>query len=147
MTTEHFDATDFVIGRMSPAEHKQAESHLAGCSQCQAAVSAVRQDQERASETLIALTDFAFRLLQGSVSMVGPFLRKVPFESTSTPDESSKLPKFEPLRVLQPRVARKAGQLIGRFGLVILLPCLLKKKNMVAYCLLTLNVLWKNFLV
>jgi sodium-dependent dicarboxylate transporter 2/3/5 len=121
MTTKHFEATDFVIGRMSPAERKHAETHLADCTQCQAAVSAVRQDQERATEPLIAFADFAFRLLLGSVSMVGPFLRQVPFESTSAPDESSKLPKFEPLRVLQPRVARKAGQLIGRFGLVLFL--------------------------
>ena len=38
-----------------------------------------------------------------------------------TQNESDKLPIFEPLRVLQPRVVRTAGRFIGRFGLVLLL--------------------------
>ena len=45
MSTEHLVATDYVTGRMSPSERKQADAHMADCSQCQAAVETVKQAQ------------------------------------------------------------------------------------------------------
>ena len=123
MKAEHLVAIDYVTGRMSPAERKQAEAHMADCSQCQAAVIAVKQAQvqQQADETLSALTNFAFRMWQGSVSILAPLLRRVPFEPTAKTSETDKLPTFEPLRVLQPRVVRTAKRFVGRFGLVLLL--------------------------
>ncbi|MBL6965725.1 MAG: DASS family sodium-coupled anion symporter [Anaerolineales bacterium] len=123
MSAEHLVAVDYVNGRMSPAERTQAEAHIADCGQCQAAVRAVEQAQavQQTNETSIALTNFVFRIWQGSASMVAPLLRQVSFNSTQKTDEPEKLPVFEPLRVLQPRVVRTAKRFVGRFGLVLVL--------------------------
>ncbi len=127
MSDEHILATDYVAGRMSATARQRAEAHLADCSQCLAAVQAVERTraEQQSSEAVGALSRFAVRMLEGSVSLVAPWLRQVPYEAREPAAAPEiKPPAFEPLRVLQPRVVRTARRFVGRFGLVLLLTAL-----------------------
>lgn len=127
----HVRAADYAAGSLSPEEQRAAEAHLADCARCRAAVEAARQAyrQEQAARASGELASFALRILQGSASLVAPALQRIPFERPApTPGpEPPVRTVLEPLRVLQPRVARGARgalRLVGRFGLVVLLTAL-----------------------
>ena len=94
MRSEHIVAKDYVGDRLSPAERKLAEAHLAGCSHCQGEVNAAKEAQVRlqANDTLREFTNFAFAILQGSASMLAPILRQAPFKLTVKSTEAEEIP-------------------------------------------------------
>jgi len=124
MTSGHIVAADYVRGTLPPDEHRQAEEHLAGCRQCRAAVEAARQAQDGAGQSR-AFVNFIAHLLQGGASMLAAPLRSIPRQPEADQAEAEQAQvRFEPLRVLTPRISRGAKGLmrfVGRFGLVLLL--------------------------
>ncbi len=127
MSGDHIVATDYVAGRLADAEREAAAQHLQDCAEC---LAAVRSAQEvyagrQSGEMGQALLSFTLRLLAGGVAMIAPSLRNIPYEGRSRArTEPVEGPTFEPLRVLEPRVARGARgviRLISRFGAVLLL--------------------------
>jgi solute carrier family 13 (sodium-dependent dicarboxylate transporter), member 2/3/5 len=126
MSSGHIVAADFVRGTLSPAEHRKAETHLAGCEQCRAAVDAVRQSRDGYSQHRSPhLLSFVAYMLQGSASLLAAALRSLPSSPELDQEEQPSIKiRFEPLRVLTPRISRGAQELvrfIGRFGLVLVL--------------------------
>ncbi|MGW8319554.1 MAG: DASS family sodium-coupled anion symporter [Candidatus Promineifilaceae bacterium] len=123
----HIVAADYVRGYLAPEERRAADQHLAGCRQCQAAVTAVRRSRGRqqTEEAAGYLLSFTGSLIAGGFALLAPALRHFPYEpQVQAPEPETQLPRFEPLRVLQPRVAegtRNVWRFIGRFGLVLLL--------------------------
>ncbi len=124
---DHVVPADYVTGRV-PAERRQAaEEHLTYCEECQAAVEAVRQVHkgQRLTNTTRSIIYFTAHVVQGSATMLVPSLRRLTFESSPpSPKAKAERPAFEPLRVLQPRIARGARGiwgLAGRFGVVLAL--------------------------
>jgi sodium-dependent dicarboxylate transporter 2/3/5 len=123
----HISITDYLRGQMSPAARLVAAEHLAHCPSCRAAVEAasLAHTREQASQATSALLNFATSLLAGSVTILAPSFRYLPHEPGVQPaDLEVERPRFEPVRVLQPRVARGARALqrfLGRFGLVLAL--------------------------
>jgi sodium-dependent dicarboxylate transporter 2/3/5 len=127
MKGEHIVAVDYVSGLMTGAERAAAVEHLADCRQCQAAVDAVRRRhaEDQAVQVSKTLMTFAGRLFSGGVTLIAPSLkhlsRPIP---DPIPETMPPLPQFEPLRVLQPRMAagaRRMRRFVGRFGLVLAL--------------------------
>jgi sodium-dependent dicarboxylate transporter 2/3/5 len=112
---------------MSPEERRRAEQHLSHCPECRRAVEAVRKEQPQGQRGTASdiLLQFAVNILRGSLSILTPPLKEIPYEpKPAFPFPDTKLLSLEPLRVLQPRVASGARQLfrfLGRFGLVLLL--------------------------
>ena len=132
MAGRHIAVADLLDGRLSTSERRAAEDHLESCAQCRAALAAARQrrTQERTEATAGELLSFASRLVSGGLTLLAPALREFPFvegKREVTIEEREEGQRFEPLRVLQPRVARRAGRLrrlLGRFAIVILLTIL-----------------------
>ncbi|MDX1615346.1 MAG: DASS family sodium-coupled anion symporter [Candidatus Promineifilaceae bacterium] len=132
MAGRHIAVADLLEGRLSSAERRAAEAHLETCSQCRAALTAAQQRraQERTEATAGELLSFASRLVSGGLTLLAPTLREFPFVESkpeAVPVTKEEGPRFEPLRVLQPRVARRAGRLrrlLGRFAVVLLLTIL-----------------------
>lgn len=125
MAEGHVVATDYVTGQMSPRERRAAEEHLAHCAQCRAAVEAARltEARQRGEDVVSGLITFVAYLVQGGFTMLAPPLRQLPAPPAPPPEEEAKV-TFEPLRVLQPRVARGVRglpRLLGRFGVVVAL--------------------------
>ncbi len=124
---DHIVPADYVAGRLPPERRQAAEEHLAHCKECKAAVEGAQQvrDREQVSNTARTFLDFTARVVMGSVTMLAPSLRRLTFEpSPPVPEPRAERPAFEPLRVLQPRIARGARGvlgLLGRFGLVLAL--------------------------
>ncbi|MFN2222676.1 MAG: DASS family sodium-coupled anion symporter [Candidatus Promineifilaceae bacterium] len=123
----HITAADYVAGRLTEAERQAADAHLATCRQCQAAVEAVRQvEPPAAGQNTQALVNYVVDLLASAVVLVAPIanqLSEPPPPRAKEPEEEP-APFFEPLRVLQPRVAAGAlgmRRFVGRFGLVLIL--------------------------
>jgi len=127
MNQEHIVATAYASGEMSPEERRRAEQHLTHCPECRRAVEAVRKEQPQGQRGTASdiLLQFAVNILRGSLSILTPPLKEIPYKPQSAfPFPDTKLLSLEPLRVLQPRVASGARQLfrfLGRFGLVLLL--------------------------
>ena len=127
MSQEHIVATAYASGEMSPEERRRAEQHLTHCPECRRAVEAVRKEQPQGQRGTASdiLLQFAVNILRGSLSILTPTLKEIPYKPQSAfPFPDTKLLSLEPLRVLQPRVASGARQLfrfLGRFGLVLLL--------------------------
>ena len=127
---QHIVAADYVAGNLSEAERQVAEAHLAGCAQCQTAVDAVRQlEAGNASQNTRALVNYVADLLASTVMLVAPVANQLSQPPPPKPlePEVEPAPFFEPLRVLQPRVAAGAKNMrrfVGRFGLVLLLTIL-----------------------
>lgn len=123
-TSRHIVAADYVAGRLSAETQQKAADHLAQCPQCQAAVEAARRvtAQQISRETLFTLVNFTTRLLLGGATMLAPPLRQLPDGRLPTP-APLKIERtvFEPLRVLQPRVAWSVRRLLSRLSLVLLL--------------------------
>jgi sodium-dependent dicarboxylate transporter 2/3/5 len=84
--------------------------------------------RERSEQVGKTLLDFTLNLVQGSFSLLIPSLKSIEYEAPKAkPQVERAALKFEPLRVLQPRVSRGARGLLrfaGRFGLVLLLTIL-----------------------
>jgi len=127
---QHIAAADYVAGNLSEAEHEVAETHLASCEQCRAAVDAVRQlKTSNANQNTRVLFNYVADLLASTVILVAPIANQLsqPPPPESPPLEVEPAPFFEPLRVLQPRVAAGAKNMrrfVGRFGLVLFLTIL-----------------------
>lgn len=127
MKHEHVRAAAFVSGDLSPEEQQRAEEHLHECFQCRLAVAAVREAQleDQTDQTTNTLFQFTLNMIRGIGSMLAPTIKELPYESKGeTIGRITEPLRFEPLRVLQPRVAAGARGLsgfVGRFGLVLLL--------------------------
>lgn len=126
MAEGHIVAADYVTGRLPPDERQAAEEHLQHCAQCRAAVEAARltDTRQRSEDVAGGLISFAAHLVQGGFTMLAPSLRQLPAPPPEPPPELEVKPTFEPLRVLQPRVARGARgvlEVLGRFGLVLIM--------------------------
>jgi solute carrier family 13 (sodium-dependent dicarboxylate transporter), member 2/3/5 len=126
-SAQHIAAVDYVAGHLPEAQRQLAETHLAGCAQCQAAVDAVRQlEAENVSQNTRVLVNYVADLLASTVMLVAPVANQLslPPPPEPPPLEVEPAPFFEPLRVLQPRVAAGAKNMrrfVGRFGLVLFL--------------------------
>ena len=127
----HIAAVDYVNGRLSEDERQAAESHLADCAQCRAAVDAVRQvGNDNIGQNTLTLVNYVADLLASTVVLVAPIANQLsqPAQPSAAPQpEAEPAPFFEPLRVLQPRVAAGAlsmRRFVGRFGLVLILTIL-----------------------
>jgi sodium-dependent dicarboxylate transporter 2/3/5 len=128
MTSQgHIVPADYVAGRLLPERRPAAEEHLAYCEECRAAVEAAQQvyQAQRLTNTTRTFLNFTARMVQGSATMLVPALRRLSFEPPPPmPQARAERPVFEPLRVLQPRIARGARGvlgLVGRFGIVLAL--------------------------
>lgn len=127
MKHEHIRAAAFVSGELSPEERRQAEAHLTECFQCRTAVAAVRQSQieNQTDQATITLFQFSLNMIRGIGSLLAPTIKELPQEpEMRTIGRITEPIRFEPLRVLQPRVtagARGISRFVGRFGLVLLL--------------------------
>lgn len=127
MSQEHIVATAYASGEMPAEERQRAEQHLIHCAECRRAVEAVRKGQAQGQEAAASdiLLNFTLNILRGSVSILTPPLKEIPYENRKVFPVRDAIPlSLEPLRVLQPRVASGARQLsrfLGRFGLVLLL--------------------------
>jgi len=124
MRSRHIVAADYVQGALSPDERRRAEAHLEDCKQCQAAVEAARRAQVETGQSRIFL-GFVAHLLHGGASLLAAPLRGIPHQPEPKQEAGEQAQvRFEPLRVLTPRIARGAKGLtrfVGRFGLVLLL--------------------------
>lgn len=124
---QHINAVDYVTGRPTAAERRAMEAHLADCAHCRAAVEAVRQvDVDPVGQNTRALVGYVADLLVSTVILVAPIANQLAQPPPPPkPQETAAEPLFfEPLRVLQPRVAAGAismRRFVGRFGLVLLL--------------------------
>lgn len=127
MKHEHIRAAAFVSGELSPEERRQAEAHLTKCFHCRTAVAAVRQTQieNQTDQATATLFQFSINMIRGIGSLLAPTIKELPQESEMrTIGRITEPIRFEPLRVLQPRVtagARGISRFVGRFGLVLLL--------------------------
>ncbi len=127
MNAPHIVAADFISGRLSASERRAAQEHLEGCAECRAAVESAQlvHAQRQGSELAGTILSFALRLVQGTAAMLAPSLRGIPHDPAGpVRAERAERPRFEPLRVLQPRAARGlrgALHFFSRFGLVVAL--------------------------
>ena len=126
--SDHIKAADYIRGGMDAAEREAAAAHLETCATCRAAVEAARrvageETTARASGSLLGLI---LQMLEGSATLLSPPLRRLGGKGLPEPVEQPKLelPRFEPLRVLQPRVFSRARRFFGRMGVVIALTIL-----------------------
>jgi sodium-dependent dicarboxylate transporter 2/3/5 len=127
--SQHINAVEYVNGGLTTAERLAVETHLAECVHCQAAVEAVRNvEAEWRGQNTRALVGYVADLLVSSVVLVAPVANQLAQPPPPEPrHETVEAPFFEPLRVLQPRVAAGARSMrgfIGRFGIVLLLTIL-----------------------
>lgn len=127
MTNGHITAVDYVRGRLPPEEQKKAEAHLKDCKDCRSAVEAVkrsRQDRRLRNQSNV-LIGFVGQLMKGGASLLGAPLRSINYQpEQSQIEEEQEQVKFEPLRVLTPKIssgAKGLARFVGRFGLVLLL--------------------------
>lgn len=127
MKHEHIRAAAFVSGELSPEERRQAEAHLTECFHCRTAVAAVRQSQieNQTDQATSTLFQFSINMIRGIGSLLAPTIKELPQEpEMRTIGRITEPIRFEPLRVLQPRVtagARGISRFVGRFGLVLFL--------------------------
>lgn len=125
--TQHINAVDYVTGRPTAAERQAMEAHLADCAHCRAAVEAVQQvETDHVGQNTRALLGYVADLLVSTVVLVAPVANQLsqPPPPPKPQETAAEAPFFEPLRVLQPRVAAGAlsmRRFVGRFGLVLLL--------------------------
>ncbi len=127
---QHISAVDYVTGDLTVAERQAIEAHLVGCSHCRAAVEAVQQlEANQVGQNTRALVGYVADLLVSTVVLVAPIANQIsqPAPPPEEEEEPEIGPLFEPLRVLQPRVAAGAQSMrrfVGRFGLVVILTIL-----------------------
>ncbi len=123
----HINAVDYVHGWPTSAERQAMDAHLATCEHCRAAVEAVRQvESDPIGQNTRAMVGYVADLLVSTVLLVAPVANQLaqPAPPSKPQETAAELPFFEPLRVLQPRVAagaRSMRRFVGRFGLVVLL--------------------------
>lgn len=117
----HIVATDYLLGKLSSEERRRADRHLDRCSQCRAAVEAVRGIRNRHTRQVgVVIVDFLSHLVRGSTILLAPPLRRLSMPTPARPTEGEPRRKLlEPLRVLQPRVVQGVARLFSRFGLVL----------------------------
>ena len=124
---QHINAVVYVTGRLTSSERQSMEAHLAGCAHCRAAVDAVQQlEADHGDQNTRALINYVADLLVSTVVLVAPIANQLaqPAPPPEPQEAATEQPVFEPLRVLQPRIAAKANEMwrfVGRFGLVLLL--------------------------
>jgi len=121
---DHIVAADYITGELTAAARQSAEQHLSRCAACRAAVEAARMAHasERASQLTATLLNFVGRALTGGAMMLAPSLRLLPGRAAKPEEKVEReAPRFEPLRVLLPRVTTGLGSLTGRFGIVLAL--------------------------
>jgi solute carrier family 13 (sodium-dependent dicarboxylate transporter), member 2/3/5 len=125
MTSSHIVAADYIQGALSPDERRRAEAHLESCEQCRAAVDAAGQIQGESNQLPShVLIRFVAHLLKGGGSLLAALLRSIPPQPEPDKEEEQVRVRFEPLRVLTPRISRGAkglARFVGRFGLVLIL--------------------------
>jgi solute carrier family 13 (sodium-dependent dicarboxylate transporter), member 2/3/5 len=125
MTSSHIVAADYIQGALSPDERRRAEAHLESCEQCRAAVDAAGQIQGESNQLPShVLIRFVAHLLKGGGSLLAAPLRSIPPQPEPDKEEEQVRVRFEPLRVLTPRISRGAkglARFVGRFGLVLIL--------------------------
>lgn len=127
MISDHIAAVDYVRGRFTADEQAKADEHLKTCSECRSAVEAVRRSRqnERVQRQSTVLLSFVARLVEGGASMLGAPLRSINYQpEPGYIEEEQEQVKFEPLRVLTPKISRGAkglARFVGRFGIVLLL--------------------------
>ena len=125
MSSDHIIAADFLLGNLSPAEHRKAEAHLESCKQCRAAVEAARGAQQELNQRPAqVLAGFLANMLKGGGALLAAPLKSIPPSPEPDQEKEQVGPRFEPLRVLTPRISRGAkglARFVGRFGLVLLL--------------------------
>ncbi len=81
-----------------------------------------RAGQGRTSRNVAALVGFVTHLLESSITLIDPWLRQISVAPPSAPAEiplDQLIP--EPLRVLTPRVVRRARRLVSRLSIVLAL--------------------------
>jgi sodium-dependent dicarboxylate transporter 2/3/5 len=124
---QHIIAVDYVTGQPTATERQAMEAHLAECAHCRVAVEAVRQvEADPISQNTRALVGYVADLLVSTVILVAPIANQLaqPQPPPQPKETAVEPPFFEPLRVLQPRVAagaRSMRRFVGRFGLVLIL--------------------------
>lgn len=127
MRSDHIDTSDYLAGRMTSQDYQIARRHLKTCEQCREAVEAAQRDQihNNANRAFDALLRFIAHFLEGVISLLRPPIQQLPDRSSSIKSPPlGPVQKFEPLRVLTPRVAlgaRGVTRFLGRFGIVLLL--------------------------
>ncbi len=123
---QHINAVDYVIGQQTPSERQAMEAHLVYCAHCQAAVESVQQvEVDNVGQNTRALVSYVADLLVSTVVLVAPIANQLsqPLPPPEPQETAAEMPFFEPLRVLQPRVAASANRMrrfVGRFGLVLI---------------------------
>lgn len=124
---QHVNAVDYVNGQLTPGQRRVMESHIAGCVHCQAAVAAVQQvNGEVIGENAKVLAGYVAGMLVSTVALFAPManLLAQPPPPPVEEEKTAEIPFYEPLRVLQPRVAagaRGMRRFVGCFGLVLFL--------------------------
>ncbi|HSG16236.1 MAG TPA: DASS family sodium-coupled anion symporter [Anaerolineae bacterium] len=124
---QHISAAVYVTGRLSSSESQVMEAHLAGCARCRAAVDAVqRLKADHSDQNTRVLVNYVADLLVSTVVLVAPIANQLaqPAAPPEPQEVAAEQPAFEPLRVLQPRIAAGANKMwrfVGRFGLVLFL--------------------------
>ncbi len=130
MTQDPLNPAEGATDRSSPGEMRAPAEPVSGDPPGPAAAGAVRpSDTLPPGESVgLSVLSFALRIVQGGATLIAPSLRGLPLNATEQVVEPEAVrPRFEPLRVLQPRVARGARgtlRFFGRFGLVLLLTVL-----------------------
>lgn len=129
MTGGHIDAQEYASGLLSEDERRRADRHLLVCPTCRVELERARdrRAQSRDHDMASALGRAAVHMLQGGLSLLAPAIKHLPHGAEAEPAEPSVPPHWEPLRVLEPRVAvgaLRALGFMGRFGIVLLLTVL-----------------------
>ncbi len=124
-TEHHISAADYVTGRMTAAERQAAESHLATCVYCRAAVDAIQEmEGSPTNQNTRALFGYMADLLVSTVTLLAPVVNQLspPPPPPAEPQEFViEIPFMEPLRVLRPRIARGIARPVGRLAIVLAL--------------------------
>lgn len=129
--TDHIEVDDFLAGRLTVEQQRAAEDHLLACASCREALALAKRDRAASQPGGISgsLLNFTLHLVEGVSTMLSPPIRQISLERQVKVREPTTIPlNLEPLRVLQPRVARGArgfARFLGRFGIVLALTILI----------------------
>lgn len=124
MADDHIPVNEYVEGALNPAERLAADRHLTNCAQCRLGVESAKRSRAQATGPAGLLTRFTGEMLEGSLRLLLPALKRLPAQPAAPSVERPLEPRFPPLKVLQPRVAtgaRRLVALLGRFGLVLVI--------------------------